>query len=100
MYAIITNDNEAAYVVLQHTAILVWARRPVVRLAPQVRLTPLSPNTRRENQRIRGVLTFFRSCLTTANQIFITILDRYRKPTQLTIHIPLNFVLVKRVRSQ
>ena len=32
--------------IFQHIAPLVWARKPVVRFAPLVRLTPLSPKPR------------------------------------------------------
>ena len=43
-HTVVTNKNEAAYAELQHITILrvVWARRAVVCLAPQVHLTPFS----------------------------------------------------------
>ena len=38
-----TDKDKGDYYIFQHIASLVWARKPVVRFAPLVRLTPLSP---------------------------------------------------------
>ena len=37
------DKDKGGYYIFQHIVPLVWAKKPVVRFAPLVRLTPLSP---------------------------------------------------------